>query len=569
MRPVILGFRILLAGVCLLGMTGTGALAAEPAPKAPVGVTFTVNTTNDTADADTGNPACSDLSGKCSLRAAILQANYTAGADIIVVPAGIFTLSRAGEDDNAVLGDLDITDNLTIQGAGSTLTIIDGNGVGTGDRVFQVLPGAKNTTFSGLTIRHGAKVTNTFDSGGGIYWEGSGGSLTLNDVLVEGNQAHYSGGISLNYSALGDVVSLNHVTLHANKATSGAGGGMGVDFGDLAQFTLRNSVVYSNTAYEGGGLYFQGAPAAPVLTATIQDTSIYLNLSSLSAGIENHSGTDLAPVSLLRDHLTANHALFYGGAIGNYGVMALTKTQIDNNQADARGGGVYDYEGGSLNFNQSTVSSNTSVLGGGIFSELFIHNAARLVLTNSTLSSNTAAHDGGGLYAQGGAVEVYNTTIAANRVRVPDGVTYAGTGGGIFVSSPATFAARNMLLGYNSHAYPPLAPVPDDCSGSLNSLGYNLIETLNCTLTGSSTGNITGVDPLLGPLRLTGVLLMAHALQSNSPAIDAGEQPGCLDKSGAAVLQDERGFRRPLGAHCDIGAIEFTPFRNYAPRLDK
>lgn len=58
------------------------------------------------------------------------------GVDTIVVPVGTYTLSiaGAGEDANAS-GDLDITANLTINGAGGATTIIDGAGL---VRVFEV-----------------------------------------------------------------------------------------------------------------------------------------------------------------------------------------------------------------------------------------------------------------------------------------------------------------------------------------------------------------------------------------------------------------------------------------------
>ena len=49
----------------LLGAAGAGA------------ATFTVNTTNDTSDADVGDGICSDINGNCSVRAAIMQANFT------------------------------------------------------------------------------------------------------------------------------------------------------------------------------------------------------------------------------------------------------------------------------------------------------------------------------------------------------------------------------------------------------------------------------------------------------------------------------------------------------------
>src|SRR5258708_28433108 len=56
--------RIMLPFACalLLGAAGAGA------------ATFTVNTTNDTSDADLGDGIGADLNGKCSLRAPIMQA---------------------------------------------------------------------------------------------------------------------------------------------------------------------------------------------------------------------------------------------------------------------------------------------------------------------------------------------------------------------------------------------------------------------------------------------------------------------------------------------------------------
>ena len=147
------------------------------------GSAYVVNNPADTPDADVGDPACADASGHCTLRAAIMQANFVTGLDTITLPSGVYLLTRPGNDDAAVLGDLDIADDLTIQGAGSGVTIVDGNGAVTGDRVFQILANAKDISLSGLTIRNGKKVA-TFDEGGGLYWEGGGGHLHLHDVTL-------------------------------------------------------------------------------------------------------------------------------------------------------------------------------------------------------------------------------------------------------------------------------------------------------------------------------------------------------------------------------------------------
>ena len=82
---------------------------------------------------------------------------------------------------------------MTVQGAGSRVTIVNGNGI---DRVFQVLGGA-NAVFSGLTIEGGvarddgtagAQRGSTEAEGGGILVQ-DGGHVTLSRVWLSGNQA--------------------------------------------------------------------------------------------------------------------------------------------------------------------------------------------------------------------------------------------------------------------------------------------------------------------------------------------------------------------------------------------
>jgi CSLREA domain-containing protein len=526
-----------------------------------VGKTFTVNSTADAPDADPSNGICAAASGKCTLRAAIMESNFTAVADTIIVPAAVYKLTRPGSDDGALIGDLDITTPMAIQGAGAGLTIVDGNGAVTGDRVFQITANATETTLSGLTVRNGKKLANTFDEGGGIYWDGGGSHLLLRNVVVENNASHYGGGLYLNFSNLGDVVDLDHITVHANSATAAAGG-LGANFGDFASLDLHESQVDSNTAYEGGGVYFQGTTTFNLLSVNITNSLIFLNRASLSGGFENHSGNAAVPVSLHSSKLYQNHADFYGGALGNYGALDISTSTLDSNTADSssaasRGGGIYEYEGGQLDIKQSTLSRNTSKTGGGFYSEFFVHNNAGLVLTNSTLSGNSAARDGGGIYADGGQIKLYNATIAANQVLVPNGIGYTGMGGGVYIAARVGFSAQNALIADNTHLYGASLPVSDDCLGPVSSLGYNLIEeTANCTIGGTLTGNITGQDPKLGPLLNNGGLTQTQKLLLGSPAIDAGEQPSCTDDAALSINTDQRGIHRPIGAACDIGAFE-------------
>src|SRR5262245_51742013 len=120
----------------VVGITLLGVFLSASAHAA----VFTVNVTVDTADVNPGDGVCETAPGNgvCTLRAAVQETNALFGADTINLPAGNFLLSIAGQGENAAAsGDLDITDNLTIVGAGPQSTTING---GQFDRVFDVDP---------------------------------------------------------------------------------------------------------------------------------------------------------------------------------------------------------------------------------------------------------------------------------------------------------------------------------------------------------------------------------------------------------------------------------------------
>ena len=136
--------------------------------------TFQVNTTLDTVAVDlrTGK----DATGHISLRSAIMAANARGGSNTIKLRPEMFTLTIPGANEDAsATGDLDVSGNLMIKGAGKT--VIDGNSL---DRVIQVLRG--KVSISGVTIQHGLA-----DTGGGLL--NSGGQVSLNSVVVANNHA--------------------------------------------------------------------------------------------------------------------------------------------------------------------------------------------------------------------------------------------------------------------------------------------------------------------------------------------------------------------------------------------
>ncbi|MGZ6070666.1 MAG: hypothetical protein ACXWK8_05580, partial [Myxococcaceae bacterium] len=86
-----------------------------------------MDSTADAVDAAPGDGTCRTAAGTCTLRAALQEANAHAGPDSVLLPAGTYTLTISGPaEDAAATGDLDITDDLLLVGAGASSTIVDG-----------------------------------------------------------------------------------------------------------------------------------------------------------------------------------------------------------------------------------------------------------------------------------------------------------------------------------------------------------------------------------------------------------------------------------------------------------
>jgi len=114
------------------------------------GATFNVTSTSDVVDSAPGNGVCATAGGACTLRAAIQESNALAGADSIVLPSGLFPMTiPVADEDLAVTGDFDISDELTITGAGAGLSIVNCRAL---DRAFDVRTNVK-TTFSKIWVK--------------------------------------------------------------------------------------------------------------------------------------------------------------------------------------------------------------------------------------------------------------------------------------------------------------------------------------------------------------------------------------------------------------------------------
>lgn len=376
-------------------------------------------------------------------------------------------------------------------------------------------------------------------------------------LTIEGRGATIDGNdIDRVFHVISGNVTLSDVTIR-NGAVSTDGGGIRVET-NSAHLTLQDATVTSNasTGAGAGG----GGIAIVAGSALLERCTISGNAAAVGAGIFSAEFFGQAELTVLDSTITLNVASDSGGGIHSEGDLTIADSTIDDNDATTGFAGGIQNSGGSATVLRSTISRNTAVTAGGI------RNTATgdLMIVNTTISGNRARASGGGFVnsADTSTTDLRNVTIAANVA--DDDANGSGDGGGIAAGS--TVRIRNSLVADNVDETPSGdGNAFHDCSGTLASEGHNLIENpTGCSITGTTTGNITNANPGLGSLLANGGPTLTHAIaNASSPAVDAGDPTGCVDEALMTSTTDQRGFLRPVKGNvgrslaCDIGAFEF------------
>lgn len=377
-------------------------------------------------------------------------------------------------------------------------------------------------------------ISNTASEiGGAIFSENS--NLLLDDSTFESNQAKSCGAVrhggdpDLDVQA-GDLETAPHIpstfrifdsAFRFNEALESHGGAICHVMGD---FLLKTTRVTQNQAVDsGGGVIIHDE--AEINNSIISGNSAR-NGGGLLIGypLQNYPDPDLNvwvhpdymtfQTTIIGTAIAANQASYTGGGIfvHNLGSTLIARSFFQNNIADWAGGGIR-IEEGDMFIRNTTFSSNTAYVGGGLYARGDITSNPVLGLKHVTFAYNVATETSNG------------------------GNVYNNRWGGGALNVGGTVNVENSLFVDNQSM---------DCQLK-NGMNYNSSGTFDTD--GTCAGQIE-TNPLIGPLTNNGGGTKTHALLAGSPLIDV-----LADCAG--LTEDQRGIQRPQGSACDPGSYEY------------
>ncbi len=254
------------------------------------------------------------------------------------------------------------------------------------------------------------------------------------DQAGDGDKIIFAAQLNINPDALGTktFVPSGTIAMTANDATNPWGG----------QFIINKSLIIDGENR---------------ITVDAQGNSRIFNISDNDPLV--HRTVKLSGMTLINGDATYGYGGFYGA-----------------------GGAILNTE--NLTVNHCTISSNTALAGGGIFT--YGYSGTATTIQNSTVSNNLAYYSGGGIFAiayQNSSTTISNSNISGNTVNSKNllvfpakrvrpywgglyyGMRYRsfyGTGGGIFLSAVensetnitnSTITNNSVLAGYHYYGY--------------------------------------------------------------------------------------------------------------------
>jgi CSLREA domain-containing protein len=235
----------------------------------------------------------------------------------------------------------------------------------------------------------------------------------------------------------------------------------------ISGLEIRNGYLELPTGWARGGGILNEAELS------LRDSSLQENHISAGAGstfIASGGGLFNADTATLVNVTVTDNEAFspsggYGGGVHNIGTLTLSEVRLEANQVDNQGGGFFNDELATAQVGNSNFVDNQADKGGGL------GNDGELTLENVTVSGNTAATLGGGIWNQFGQLEGSQVVINDNHAN--------GGGGGFYNWEPASASLRQSSFSNNSS---------DDFAGGLYNEGQVNLERVSLVGNSSASG---------------------------------------------------------------------------------
>lgn len=493
--------------ICLIGATSTHA------------ATFVVTRADDPAPG-----ACTVTD--CSLREAVTAAAATPAEDTIVLGNGLYNVTR---------GELALTGDLTIEGAGPASTRIVGEGV------FSLL---RATPLSTLTL------TGVQLAGEAVAVFADGGNVLLVDVVVADSETAVgldagSGSAWMRIEA--SRIAGKFICLGASARCSAVDSDLGEVQVSGAQIELTLDRVVVAGATSEFGVAFQSNAAATIRDSTIRNQPTPLAVSSVD-------GLRGAPVLVQRTRFIGNSGPMFGNRDG---MVILDDVEFRDNvvgQEFMTAPAVLVAEAGpEWRINRALFEGNRGGGGGTIDGAVVgVVAGANVVMTNVTFADNTF-HAGvtGGI---GHAIGVRAGTSDPTLLWI-----FHATLRRASVLTPTTVGSVLSIRGSAANVRVLNSLVDGTCAiseGGAMVQAVGNIESTGFTCGMNSTTNLLGVPASeldLGSLADHGGFTRTFLPVAGSLLIDAASPTWCPFAFGI----DQRRYVRPsrwIG--CDVGAVE-------------
>ncbi|HVG33171.1 MAG TPA: cadherin-like domain-containing protein, partial [Pyrinomonadaceae bacterium] len=479
-------------------------------------VTYTVTLSNSGSYDQQDNPG-HEFEDVLPAGLTLVSASASSGTATPTVATNTVTwdgvIPAGGSVTITITATIDGPEDQTVTNQGTINYDADGNGVNEATAFTDdpSVDGASNpTTFIVCTLN--PIVTTDADSGPGSlrYWIENvcdGGTITFDLGSIGSNTITIADQLLIEKNLTIEGPGADQLTIQRDSA----------DTANFRIFTVDactawiSGLTISNgkvTGGAGGGILNEG-------TLTLTDSVISHNSANLGGGIRN-----LGTLNIKGSTLSSNSATGFGGlggAISNAvaaTAMVISNSTISNNSAVNTGGAIHTASATVII--NTTIANNSAGSGGGI------RNLALLGISNSTISTNSAV-EGGGILSSLGAVGLTNVTITNNRATD----TSANAGGGI-KRTGGLFRLDNTIVAGNFKGAAPGTTASDIEGGNVGAnSSYNLIGAGGAGgLTDGVNNNHVGValsDLKIGPLASNGGATQTHALLAGSPALDAGD----------------------------------------------